>query len=112
MAARAGGRARSRADESRASAYVVGVSERIVTLMEDAERLLEPPHDQEARFKLSRFHELCDRGELEAAWDEIAGAGELSDTSVAFWRNLADAAGLLGLDDRRADAARRARPPR
>ncbi len=85
------------------------MSERTVTLMEDAVRLLEPPLSQEVRFSLTRFHEHIAADELERAWDELALAGQAADANVGFWRNLADAAGTLGLEERRVEAARRAR---
>jgi hypothetical protein len=86
--------------------------ERVTNLMEDAERSLEPPHAPAVRYGISRFHDLVDRDQLEAAWDELSEVGVAADGNPAFWRNLADAAGALGLEERRVEAARRARTAR
>ena len=88
------------------------MSERTVTLMEDAVRLLEPPFAERVRFALTRFHAHVAAGELERAWDELSDAGGAADANVGFWRNLAEAASELGLEERRVEAARRARDAR
>ena len=88
------------------------MSERTVNLMEDALRLLEPPFAENVRFAITRFHAHIAAGELERAWDELSDAGQAGDANVGFWRNLAEAASQLGLEERRVEAARRARDAR
>jgi predicted Zn-dependent protease len=79
-------------------------SERIVGMLEDARRLLEPPLPPSARFALVNFSEAVARGDLERAWDELAGVGAETSLPRAFWQILAEAASLLGLDEREAEA--------
>lgn len=82
--------------------------EEIVSRMEDAKRLIEPPLQQQVRFQLVRFAELIREEKLEAAWDALSDAGESVDVPARFWRAMADAASLMRLEERRAEAAVRA----
>ncbi|MFL5320030.1 MAG: hypothetical protein ACJ790_10285 [Myxococcaceae bacterium] len=77
----------------------------VVTRMEDAKRLIEPPVRQQVSFQLVRFADYVRDGQLEAAWDALAEAGEELDVPARFWRALAEAASLLRLEERRAEAA-------
>lgn len=81
----------------------------MIAFMEDAERLLEPPLSQSVKYSLSRFYDHVEREELERAWDELAQAGAAADANPMFWKNLAEAATVLGLEERRAEALSHAR---
>ncbi len=83
--------------------------ERVIALMEEAERLLEPPLSQNTKIALSHFHDQVKREQPELAWDAIAEAGVLAEAPPAFWRCLRDAASLMGLDEQAAEAVRRGR---
>lgn len=74
--------------------------------MEDAQRHLEPPLSQNVKFALTRFREHVRAGALERAWDEMAAAGNHAAAPPMFWRQLADAADLMGLVERRIEALR------
>lgn len=77
--------------------------------MEDAERLLEEPFSDELKFALSHFSDHVKAERLQHAWDAIAEAGELADAPPRFWEYLAEAAALMKLVERRAEALKRAR---
>jgi hypothetical protein len=83
--------------------------ERAIALMEEAERLLEPPLSQATKIALSHFHDEVRRSQLERAWDAVAEAGGLAGAPPAFWRCLRDAASLMGLEEQSAEAVRRGR---
>ncbi|MGA9523460.1 MAG: hypothetical protein WBV82_18490, partial [Myxococcaceae bacterium] len=83
--------------------------ERAIALMEEAERLLEPPLSQKTKIALSHFHDHVKREQLELAWDAITEAGAQAGAPPAFWRCLRDAASLMGLEEQSAEAVRRGR---
>lgn len=83
--------------------------EQVVGRMEDAERLLEEPHSSKVKYALSHFTDHVRSGELEKAWDAIADAGDAAAAPPRFWDCLAQAAALLNLEERRAEALRRRR---
>ena len=76
--------------------------------MEDAVRLLEEPFSAKVKFALSHFADDVRRNELERAWDALAEAGEAAAGPKRFWECLGESAAMLGLEERRAEALRRA----
>lgn len=83
--------------------------ERVVSRLEDAERLLEEPYSEPVRFALSHFADYVCAGDVEGAWDALADAGDKSRASFKFWEYLADAASMMNLEERRAEALARMR---
>lgn len=57
---------------------------------------------------LDEFNEFLDHNELELAWEALADAGQLQGAPGAFWKQLAEAASLMNLPEKRSAAEQNA----
>lgn len=56
------------------------------------------PRDNDDGGRVNSFHEYVNANELELALDELEGLGKANQVTNEFWKELFEAANLMGLD--------------